>query len=133
MIGLGLLAAAFAAAVLWATRRGRTVRGRGWVWVAVALPLLPVAANSFGWVFTEMGRQPWTVFGLMTTASAVSPGVGTAEVLTSLVAFTLLYGVLAVVEISLVLHLVRQGAPTIEDLRPDPSDDPDDRPLAYAY
>ena len=49
------------------------------------LPFLPLFANSFGWIFTEMGRQPWTVFGLMTTAQAVSPGVSTAEVLTSLI------------------------------------------------
>ena len=51
--------------------------GRGWLWLAVALPLLPLAANSFGWIFTEMGRQPWAVFGLMTTETAVSPGVST--------------------------------------------------------
>ena len=67
--------------------------------MAIALPLLPLGANSFGWLFTEMGRQPWSVFGLMTTASSVSPGVGTGEVLTSLVVLTLLYGVLAVVEV----------------------------------
>ena len=37
--------------------------------VAIALPLLPLLANSFGWIFTEMGRQPWIVFGLMPTAA----------------------------------------------------------------
>ena len=133
MIGLGLLAAAFAAAVLWRTRRQHVPRSRVWVWMAITLPLLPVAASSFGWIFTEMGRQPWTVFGLMTTASSVSPSVSAAEVLTSLIAFTLLYGVLAVVEIGLTLHYVRAGAaPTpVED--PDDDRDPDDRPLAYAY
>ena len=68
MIGLGVLAAAFAALVLWKTRRGQAGFGRVWVWMAIALPLLPVLANSFGWLFTEMGRQPWAVFGLMTTA-----------------------------------------------------------------
>ncbi|MEI2809795.1 MAG: cytochrome ubiquinol oxidase subunit I, partial [Nocardioides sp.] len=47
-------------------------------WVAtlgILMPLLLVFANSWGWMFTEMGRQPWAVFGLMTTASSVSPGV----------------------------------------------------------
>ena len=48
--------------------------------MAILLPLLPLAANSFGWIFTEMGRQPWVVFGLMTTANGVSPGVGAGEV-----------------------------------------------------
>ena len=39
---------------------------------ALALPLLPLLANSFGWIFTELGRQPWAVFGLMTTEHGVS-------------------------------------------------------------
>ena len=66
-------------------------------------------ANSFGWIFTEMGRQPWVVFGLMTTANAVSPGVSVGEVLTSLVTLTLLYAVLAVVEVGLMLQVRRAG------------------------
>ncbi|MFC4783421.1 cytochrome ubiquinol oxidase subunit I [Nocardioides sp. MAHUQ-72] len=131
MIGLGLLAAAGAALILWVTRKGRVPSGRAWVWLAVAMPLLPVAANSFGWIFTEMGRQPWAVFGLMTTSSAVSPGVGAGTVLTSLIAYTLVYAVLAVVEVGLVLKYVRAGAePTPEDTGP--TDTPD-RPLAFAY
>jgi len=130
MIGLGVLAAAFAGLVLWKTRRGEVGIGRVWVWMAVALPLLPVLANSFGWLFTEMGRQPWAVFGLMTTARAVSPGVSSGEVLTSLVAYTLLYGVLAVVEIGLTLRVVRAGAVVVPE--PLPVDDVD-RPLVHAY
>jgi len=131
MIGLGLLAAAGALLILWVTRRERAPAGRAWVWLAIAMPLLPVAANSFGWIFTEMGRQPWAVFGVMTTAHAVSPGVGAGTVLTSLLAFTLVYAVLAVVEIGLILKYVRAGAdPVPEDTGP--SDTPD-RPLAFAY
>ena len=38
----------------------------------IVLPLLPLVANSFGWIFTEMGRQPWVVFGQMKTAAGVS-------------------------------------------------------------
>jgi cytochrome d ubiquinol oxidase subunit I len=132
MIGLGVAGAALGGFVLWWTRRGREPSGRGWVWLAVTMPLLPLFANSFGWIFTEMGRQPWAVFGLMTTATSVSPGVGAGEVLTSMVAFTLLYGVLAVVEITLILRTVRSGAAAV----PVPTDDdtpPADRPLAYAY
>ncbi len=132
MIGLGVAAAALAAFVLWVTRRGRVPVGRRWVWIGVAMPLLPVFANSFGWVFTEMGRQPWAVFGLMTTASADSPGVGTALVLTSLVTFTLLYGVLAVVEITLILRTARAGAPAVP-VAQDEDLPLADRPLAHAY
>ena len=73
MIGAGALAALAAAWFLWKLRKGG-VPSRGAVAVAVALPFLPLAANSFGWLFTEIGRQPWVVFGLMPTAEqGVSP------------------------------------------------------------
>ncbi len=133
MIGLGVLAAGAAALFLWATRRGRAPTGRGWIWTAAALPLLPVLANSFGWIFTEMGRQPWVVFGLMTTANGVSPGVSAGEALTSLITLTVLYGVLAVVEVGLMLHYIKRGADPFEE-PPDPTlGEQSDEPLAVAY
>jgi cytochrome d ubiquinol oxidase subunit I len=64
---------------LWRMRKGRTP-GRGAVLIAVVLPLLPLAANSFAWIFTEMGRQPWIVYGQQLTSNGVSPNVGTFEV-----------------------------------------------------
>ena len=63
MIGIGLLAALVALVSLWAVRRGRTPRSRLLLWSVIALPLLPLAANSLGWILTEMGRQPWLVYG----------------------------------------------------------------------
>ena len=139
MIGAGIAAVAGALLALWGTRRDRAPTSRWWLWLAVALPLLPLAANSFGWIFTEMGRQPWAVFGLMTTANAVSPGVSAGEMLTALTSFTLLYGVLAVVEVKLLLHHIDKGAAPFEEppnptLRGEPADGADaDRPLAHAY
>ena len=101
-------------------------------WIAVATPLLPVFANSFGWIFTETGRQPWLVFGLMTTATGVSPSVVVGEVLTSMVVFTLLYGVLAVVEVKLFLT-TSAGAPSRSRSPVDPAGPDEDAPLAFAY
>ena len=132
MIGLGLAAAAAAAWILLATRKGRTPAGRGVMIAAIALPFLPLFANSFGWIFTEIGRQPWAVFGLMTTDQAVSPGVSAAEVLTSLIVLTGVYGVLAVVEVRLLLTYIRKGAEPLPVGDPD-ADAGDDRPLAFAY
>jgi cytochrome d ubiquinol oxidase subunit I len=132
MMGLGLVAMAVGAWVLWATRRGRAPTGRLFLAAAVTLPFLPLLANSFGWIFTEVGRQPWSVFGLLTTAQSVSPSVSTGEVLTSLIALTLVYGVLAVVEVRLLLTYIAKGAePLPEASDHDPSDP--DRPLAFAY
>ncbi len=126
MIGAGGLAALAALWMLWALRRG--LHPNRWVVAAgVALPFLPLAANSLGWILTEMGRQPWIVFGLMQTSSAVSPGTPAWEVLVTLVGFTLLYGVLAVVEVGLLVRRIRAGLPapvTAEE---------SEQPIAFAY
>jgi cytochrome d ubiquinol oxidase subunit I len=117
-----------AAWALWSSRRGRAPTNR-WLWTAaIATVAMPLLANSFGWIFTEMGRQPWTVFGVFKTAESGSPAVSTAEAATSLIVLTVLYGVLAVIEVGLFVRYARKGAPEIET----PSDDPD-RPLAFAY
>jgi cytochrome d ubiquinol oxidase subunit I len=110
MIGAGVLAAAAAFWFLLTMRRGR-VPGRGAVTAAVLLPFLPLAANSFAWIFTEVGRQPWIVFGLMMTAPAVSPNNSALMVLITMVGFTVLYGALAIVMLGLVIRRVRQGLP----------------------
>ena len=101
MIALGALAALVALAALRA--------------------LAALVASLVGWIFTEIGRQPWLVFGLMKTEDGVSPGVTGLEVLISLIAFTVVYGALAAVE----FRLIRRAA--IEDPRDwQKHDDPDD-------
>ncbi len=137
MIGLGMLGAFLAAVILFLTRRGRAPTSRWFARMAVATPLLVLLANSAGWIFTEMGRQPWVVFGLMNTSQGVSPGVSVTEAWISVVSLTLLYGVLAVVEVGLLLRVIKKGAEPFEE-PPNPtlrgSDSPDeDRPLAFAY
>jgi cytochrome d ubiquinol oxidase subunit I len=130
MIGAGALAALAALWMLWALRR-RSVRPSRWVvGTAVVLPLLPLAANSLGWIFTEMGRQPWIVFGLMFTSAGVSPESGAPEVLLTLVVFTLVYGALAVVEVGLLLRRIRAGLPQVV---PGGEGDEAERPIAFAY
>lgn len=132
MMGVGFAAMAAAAAVLWATRRDKVPTARWWTWLIVATPLLPVFGNSFGWIFTEVGRQPWIVFGLMATHTGVSPSVSAAEVVTSMVVYTLLYGALAVVEVKLFLTYLRAGAPPHEEPTT-PSEKDEDAELAFAY
>jgi cytochrome d ubiquinol oxidase subunit I len=132
MIGLGMLGALIAIAVLWSTRRDLIPRHRLWFWTIVATPLLPLFANSFGWIFTEAGRQPWIVFGLMTTAAGISPNVSAGEVWASVITFTLLYGVLAVIETKLLLKYIAAGAPEFEE-PVDPADRDENAPLVFAY
>jgi cytochrome d ubiquinol oxidase subunit I len=125
MIGFGALAALIALWSLWANRRGRYGK---WLFRAgLALPLLPLAANSTGWMFTEMGRQPWIVFSQMLTADAASPSVSSGDVVTSLIVYTVLYGVLAVVEVGLLIRFAKAGLPDVS-----PAPDGDEK-LAFAY
>jgi len=131
MIGFGMAAAAIAAWTLWSGRRGRTPTSPWLLRAGLVLPLLPLAANTFGWIFTEMGRQPWIVFGEMLTRDGVSRSVSLAEVLTSFTAFTLVYATLAVVEIRLLIRYARAGLPDLTPSQPDT--DANDRPLAVAY
>ncbi|MFH0750536.1 MAG: cytochrome ubiquinol oxidase subunit I [Chloroflexota bacterium] len=113
MIGAGSLAALAAAWFLWRMRRGR-LPGRGVVAIAILLPFLPLAANSVGWITTEAGRQPWVVWGLMPTQLGVSPGTSALEVGLTLLGFTVIYGILAVVEVGLLLRQIRAGLPETE-------------------
>ena len=115
MIGLGLLHAFIALVGLWITRKGAKKPPAAWMWkIAIWSFPLALGANIVGWVFTEMGRQPWIVFSLMTTKNGVSPGVSGVEVLISLIAFTLIYASLAVVEVGLIVRAAKKGPDTTE-------------------
>ncbi len=129
MIGFGLASAGLALVGLWLTRRGRLPKAR-WFWRAAVWSMgLPLVANSFGWIFTEMGRQPWSVYGVMKTSASVSPDVPPAQMATSLAVLTLLYAVLAVVEVRLLMTHAKAGPP---EVRPRSESD-DDQKLAFAY
>ena len=69
---------------------------------------LPYVANSTGWLLTELGRQPWIVYGLMKTADAASPNVPANTVLISLIGFTILYGALIVADVYLLVKYAKQ-------------------------
>ena len=79
------------------------------------VPLLPAAAATFGWLFTETARQPWLVFGLFRTADGVSPGLTAGEIVASLIGFAVVYGALAVVWVRLVMRLARTDLTPVDD------------------
>jgi cytochrome d ubiquinol oxidase subunit I len=134
MVGMGAVSAAVAAYALWATRRGRVPSSRIGVYGSLLAVGAPFVANATGWIFTEMGRQPFVVVPnpdvpvgeqiWFFTAQAVSPGVSAGEVLTSLITLTVVYGALAVVEIGLIGRFVRRAI-TTADGAPTPTGTPD--------
>jgi cytochrome d ubiquinol oxidase subunit I len=146
MVGFGVFSALLALVAFWLTRSGRVSGNpRLGLLALVAIPM-PFIANLTGWIFTEIGRQPWVVapnptgvFEVrMLTADGVS-GVGVASVAISLTVFTLLYGVLAVVWFGLMRRTARQGlvaeiAPGVTGTGPDDAGPDDvDKPLSFAY
>jgi cytochrome d ubiquinol oxidase subunit I len=121
MIGFGMLTSALSLLGLWLLRGGRLPRSKWFYRVAIWTIPFPLIANSFGWIFTEMGRQPWVVYSQMLTRNGVSPLVGPGLVATSLIVLALLYMVLAVVEVGLLVRYAkairqRPRAPIGEDL-----------------
>jgi len=76
--------------------------------------VLPWVANTTGWIFTEIARQPWTVFGLFKTADSVSNTVSSGEVAFSLIAYTLIYAVLMVIMIGLMIKFAKRNVDEIE-------------------
>jgi cytochrome d ubiquinol oxidase subunit I len=77
----------------------RLEKWRWFLWVGVVTALLPFVAAAAGWVLTEIGRQPWIVQGLLQTAKASSPNVGTTWLGISLGIFVALYLALLVADI----------------------------------
>jgi cytochrome d ubiquinol oxidase subunit I len=92
---LVFLVAALGAFLYW---RGRLERARWFLWIGVFSIALPFLSALAGWVLTEVGRQPWIVFGLLKTADANSPSVSTWTIGLSIGVLATLYVALAVVD-----------------------------------
>ncbi|RRC96356.1 cytochrome ubiquinol oxidase subunit I [Schaalia canis] len=123
MIGFGAFSALLALWALWAMRKGAVPTSAALGKFAVITIPMPFIAASFGWIFTEMGRQPWVVHPnlsalangdpvasvLMMTDIAVSTHVPAWQILFTMIAFTVLYGVLGVVWYKLIKRYALEG------------------------
>lgn len=107
VMGGGLLLLALIGLVLqW---RGRLEESPAYLKWMVAAIFIPYIGNSFGWIMSEIGRQPWVVNGLMRTADGVSPNVSTGQLLFSLISFSLIYTILAIVMVYLFVKVIKRG------------------------
>jgi cytochrome d ubiquinol oxidase subunit I len=86
---------------------------RWFLWAGVLSIPLPYLAALSGWVLTEVGRQPWIVWGLLKTDAANSPSVSTTTIATSLGVFVVLYAALLVVDVVLMRHYARLDPPEL--------------------
>ncbi len=116
MVGLGFYFILLTATFFWLSARRRLDRHRWLLQVAVLSIPLPWLAAELGWVVAEVGRQPWSIEGVLPTAAAVS-NLGATTVLFTLCGFILIYTVLFVIEMALMLRAIRKG--------PDPDTGPE--------
>lgn len=116
MVGVGFLATLIAFWGVWYLWRKRRLPERGLLLLGcIALGPLTVAAMECGWMLTEVGRQPWIIYGVMLTKNAVTtaPGVGWIAG-----AFLFLWGVIAVGTLWLIVKLLRIEETDVSDTAP---------------
>ena len=117
MVGIGFTLIAIAALGFLYFKKG-TLHERRWLlWLMVFSVLGPQLANQLGWFAAEVGRQPWIVYGVMRTPEGLSAVVKANVVLSSLILFTLIYGLLFAVFIYLLNDKIQHG-PDDADLVP---------------
>ena len=119
MVGLGLAMIVFSAAGMVLLRRGRFDGASAFHRIALPMIAAPFLANNIGWVFTEVGRQPWAVFGLLRTADGASPTVAREWIILSIVGLIVVYTVLGAAFGWLMVRFSRAGPPpAISEERP---------------
>lgn len=111
MVGLGTLLAAIAVVCVLLLWRGRLFEKRWALWLLMLSFPFTFIANIAGWVTAETGRQPWVVFGLLRTSDAASPSssVPAGTGIFTLLGFSGLYLLLAVVYLLLMVRIVARG------------------------
>jgi cytochrome d ubiquinol oxidase subunit I len=113
MVGLGtiFLAMMLLGALLW--WRKRLFTAKWFLWILMLLLPFPYIANEAGWVVTEVGRQPWLVWGLLKTANGYSTTVVAGQTIFTILVFFLMYTLLIILYLFLVgrqIHLGPEGA-----------------------
>jgi cytochrome d ubiquinol oxidase subunit I len=108
MVALGFLFVLLAFIALVLAWRKKLSENRWFLWIMSFAIVLPYLASELGWIVAEIGRQPWIVYGLLRTADAVSQNLTPGDVLGSLIAFIVIYGALAVVDVFLLVKYAKK-------------------------
>jgi cytochrome d ubiquinol oxidase subunit I len=109
MVGLGTIFVAIMVLGVLLLKLRRLYESRWLLWILMLAMPFPYIANEAGWTVTEVGRQPWIVYGLMRTAEAASPTVVSGETIFTAVGFAGMYFLLGVLFLLLVLREIGIG------------------------
>ncbi|MGH8738131.1 MAG: cytochrome ubiquinol oxidase subunit I [Burkholderiales bacterium] len=132
MVGIGLLMLGMTCAGLVLWRRRRLARARGFQRLCVLAAPLGFIAVLAGWVTTEVGRQPWVVYGLLRTRDAVTPALTTSDVAISLLVYVVSYVAIFGAGLYFMARLVRTGFQADAEPGPDVPAGTSARPLSGA-
>ncbi len=109
MVGLGTIFIAIMGLAFLLLWRGRLFRARWMLWILMLATPFPFIANTAGWFTTELGRQPWIVFGLLRTISGSSPVLSSGNVLFTLIGFAGMYLLIGLLYVLLVVFEMLRG------------------------
>ncbi len=117
MVGLGTIMIALMALVNLQRFRKKLETTRPLLWATMLAFPLPYIANTAGWLTTELGRQPWLVYGLFRTKSGASPTVHSGDALFTLIGFSGMYLLLGLVFVMLVVREIAHGPQAPKDAK----------------
>ena len=133
MAGLGAVIIAIALWGMWLLRRKKLDNSKWFRRVAIYAIPLPFIANTTGWIFTETGRQPWIVYGVLRTAQGVSRDISAWDVGFTFFGFIALYAVLGVIDFAMMYHYSRKELAMMNGKVLPPEDDADAEHDALVY
>jgi cytochrome d ubiquinol oxidase subunit I len=109
MVALGFIMIVLCVIGFAFARRGTLEARRRFLLIMLFSIPLPYIAGQLGWIVSEIGRQPWIVYGMLETTSAISKSVGAGQVWTSFLGFVAIYGLLGFVDVYLLAKIARKG------------------------
>ncbi|MEJ2007268.1 MAG: cytochrome ubiquinol oxidase subunit I [Acidobacteriota bacterium] len=109
MVGLGTIFIVQMLIGLFLLWRRKLHSSRWFLWMLMLTIPFPYIANEAGWLVTEVGRQPWLVYGLMTTKVGTSANVAAGETIFTTMGFAGIYAVLSILFLFLVARIIRRG------------------------
>jgi cytochrome d ubiquinol oxidase subunit I len=109
MVGIGIFMILASLAGIFFSRREGFENNKLFLNLMVLAIPAPYLAQQLGWLVAELGRQPWIVYGVLKTSDSVSKSVTATQVLLSLLGFTVLYGILGIIDIYLLVKYAKKG------------------------
>lgn len=120
MVGLGMLMVGLSLLALWLRKTNRLFEASWFHKFAMFMGPTGYIALLAGWVTTEVGRQPWVVYGVLRTQNGLSHAVSAGQVGISLILFVVVYTIVFGSGIYYILKLVRKGPLTLEEISTTP-------------